>query len=213
MLKANKDDLDRLMEFHEQEAGAYPGRKRYVEVLNKSAVVLVCAAWEAYCEDIVEEAIEHLVDDCDDCNKLPNILKTTVAKRVREDAHDHAPWNLAGNGWKTEIKTSASGVVDKLTGRWNTPKTAPVVELFEKALGIPDIASSWEWHKNYKSDTTTKLDSFVTLRGEIAHRQNTKDSVKKKDAIDFYDHIYRLAEIIDKKVSKMLLDATGKKYW
>ena len=137
MLKANKDDLDRLMEFHEQEAGAYPGRKRYVEVLNKSAVVLVCAAWEAYCEDIVEEAIEHLVDDCDDCNKLPNILKTTVAKRVREDAHDHAPWNLAGNGWKTEIKTSASGVVDKLTGRWKYTQDSSSCRIIREGSGNP----------------------------------------------------------------------------
>ncbi len=71
-LDSNRDDLDRLWEIHEQESGTTRGRKYGVEVLNKAAVVLVCAAWEAYCEDIVQEAIHHLVDDCSDFNKLPD---------------------------------------------------------------------------------------------------------------------------------------------
>ena len=212
-LEDNKYDLDRLMEFHEQEAGATRGRKYNVEVLNKAGVVLVCAALEAYCEDIVAEAIQYLVNDCADFNKLPNILKTTVAKRIRNDNHDHAPWRLAGNGWKTEVSSNANDVIQSMTGRWNTPKTAPIVDLFEKALGISNISTSWHWHKNTAQATTKRLDDFVTLRGEIAHRQKAKDTVKKKDATDFYDHACRLADKIDDEVEKVLFAATGKHYW
>ena len=57
-LDANKSDLDRLWWFHGNVAGNTQGRKYGVEVLNKAVVVFVCAAWEAYCEDILLEAID-----------------------------------------------------------------------------------------------------------------------------------------------------------
>ena len=65
-LAENKDDLERLWELHGQEAGTNPGRKYNVDVLNRAAVVMVCAAWEAYCEDVVAEAIEIIAVDCKD---------------------------------------------------------------------------------------------------------------------------------------------------
>jgi hypothetical protein len=57
----NRKDVERLMEIHGDLAGDTPGRKHGVEVLNKSAIVLMCAIWEAYCEDLAAEAVEHLV--------------------------------------------------------------------------------------------------------------------------------------------------------
>jgi hypothetical protein len=212
-LDANRDDLDRLWEIHQQEAGTTRGRKYEVEVINKAAVVLVCAAWEAYCEDIVHEAIQNIVNDCADYNKLPKELKTEIAKRIRDDKHDHAPWLLAGNGWKTVLANNASDILQGMTGRWNTPKSEPVQKLFEKALGITNITSHWHWTKNPVTHTTKKLDDFVTLRGEIAHRQKPKDSVHKNDGTGFYDLVCRLADSVDDEVKKVLYQATGKNYW
>src|SRR6266404_6762364 len=53
----NCADVDRLLEIHADLAGPAPGRKFGVEVLNKSAVVLICAFWEAFVEVIVAEAL------------------------------------------------------------------------------------------------------------------------------------------------------------
>ena len=41
-----------MIEIHVLLGGSGQGRKYQLEVLNKSAVVLITAIWEAYCEDI-----------------------------------------------------------------------------------------------------------------------------------------------------------------
>ena len=53
----NCEDINKLLEFHESSGGSSPGRRYGLEVLNKSAVVLICAIWEAYCEDIAAEGL------------------------------------------------------------------------------------------------------------------------------------------------------------
>ena len=54
-------DVKRLLEIHKTIGGNAPGRRAGLEVLNKSAIVLITAIWEAYCEDISAEALEHIV--------------------------------------------------------------------------------------------------------------------------------------------------------
>lgn len=212
-LDANQDDLSRLWELHEQEAGNERGRKYGVEVLNKSAVVLVCAAWEAFCEDIITEAITHIASDCDDITKLPNNLKSHISKVIREAKNDHAPWDMAGDGWKSIVQVNAQAAAQRLTGKWNTPKSPQIKELFDKALGIPDITAEWYWQRNTVEMTTSRLDEYVKLRGEIAHRLKPADSVHKSDGTGFYEHVCRLADKIDASVHAMLHSATGKGYW
>ena len=212
-LDANKTDFDRLWELHEKEAGTSGGRKFHVEVLNKSVVILVCAAWEAYCEDIAAEAVAHIVADCTDFSKLSKDLKTAIAKQIRDDKHDHAPWKLAGDGWKSELANNAKQFVGDATFRWNTPKSKQIIELFEKTLGIADISSDWNWPKSSVNQTKKKLDDFVTLRGEIAHRLKPANSVHKKDGTDFFELVSRLADKIDSSVKQLLHKITGKNYW
>ena len=212
-LAANKDDLDRLWELHEQQAGSKPGRKYNVDVLNRAAVVMVCAAWEAYCEDVVSEAISIIVADCKDPTSLPSCLRTHVSKRIKTSSHDQAAWDMAGDGWRSVVTKNASDAVKKLTGSWNTPKTAQVNDLFSSSLGITDVSSKWKWAKNPATATGAKLDAFVILRGEIAHRLKPADSVHKKDGKDFYDFVCRLADIIDTEVHSVVSAATAKNYW
>jgi hypothetical protein len=59
--EANRQDVDRLMQLHTTEGGDEPGRRVGLEVLNKSAIVLLCAIWEAYVEDLATEVIDHYV--------------------------------------------------------------------------------------------------------------------------------------------------------
>ena len=56
----NKADVDNLLLFHKETGGDEPGRRdKRLEVLNKSAIVLITAVWEAYCEDLAAEVNEH----------------------------------------------------------------------------------------------------------------------------------------------------------
>jgi RiboL-PSP-HEPN len=212
-LAANKDDLERLWKLHEKEVGPTRGRKFNVDVLNRAAVVMVCAAWEAFCEDIVSEAIEIIVKDCKDPVLLPEFLRKFIARKVKDSKHDLAPWEMAGDGWRLVVKNGASEAVKKLTGSWNTPKTAQVNDLFSTSLGIQEISSTWKWQKNSVESTRVRLDEFVTLRGEIAHRLKPANSVHKKDGKEFYEFVSRVADIIETEVHSVIVAATTKKYW
>lgn len=82
-----------------------PGRKYGVEVLNKSAIVLLCAVWEAYCEDLASEAVEHLVTHAKDASALPKALRKQIAQELKADSHELAVWKLAGQDWRPLGKT------------------------------------------------------------------------------------------------------------
>lgn len=63
-LAENLNDIDKLLELHASEGGAARGRRYDLEVLNKSAIVLISSYWEAYCEDLAEETLEHIINPC-----------------------------------------------------------------------------------------------------------------------------------------------------
>jgi hypothetical protein len=97
---SNCADVDRLVEIHKDIAGDAPGRKYGVEVLNKSAIVLICAFWEAYIEDVVAEGLAAIVTNAPDPGSLPEKLRKIVAKSIKTDVNELSPWALAGDGWK-----------------------------------------------------------------------------------------------------------------
>jgi chromosomal replication initiation ATPase DnaA len=51
--------------------------------------------WEAYCEDLAAEALEHLVNNSKTADSLPNNLQKAVAKSLKAEVHDLAIWKLA----------------------------------------------------------------------------------------------------------------------
>ena len=53
-LYSNIKEVNRLLEIHEQVSGTAPGRRRDVEILNKSGIVLLVACWESYIEDLAQ---------------------------------------------------------------------------------------------------------------------------------------------------------------
>ncbi len=83
--QANAEDVTKLLSLHEGEGGTQRGRRFGLEVLNKSAVVLITSYWEAKCEDIVSEGLERLVDKSPSAAKLPNELKKLIAKEMKAD--------------------------------------------------------------------------------------------------------------------------------
>jgi hypothetical protein len=58
-------EVRRLLQIHGQLGGTGPGRRWGSEVLNKSAVVLLVACWEAYLEDLVTHAFDESLNRCD----------------------------------------------------------------------------------------------------------------------------------------------------
>jgi hypothetical protein len=74
---------------------------------------------------------------------------------------------------------------------FNTPRTANVDALFQDLIGV-ELSSSWRWTGMSSAAARSKLDSLVTLRGEIAHRVSASRSIRwsfVNDRILFLVHL------------------------
>ncbi len=211
---ANAEDIARLMTLHEEKGGKAKGRRYGLEVLNKSAIVLLTSFWEAYCEDIAAEALEHIVTNAPSADKLPNELRKLVAKELKADAHDLAIWQISGDGWRTVLKMRLAALQRERNRRLNTPKAAQIDVLFHTTLGIPRISDNWRWHNRMTPDRArTKLDKYVELRGSIAHRGAAATSVKKAQVIDYFEFLRRLVSRTGGSVYIHVRGVTTKRLW
>lgn len=197
MLRAvSLPDVQTLIDLHTEITGGGRGRRPpEVQVLSRSAIVLTCAYWEAFCEDLVAEALEHLADYAT-ADHVPKSLKASIAKNVIDaDKDERAPWALAGEGWRTVLRARASTLRSDNDQTLNTPNTRKVRELFRSELGMTDVTSSWWWRKNTTAQVATALNEFVTLRGAIAHRGAPTHGVQKQRATKGLDLVHRLADV------------------
>jgi len=206
----NCGDVERLLDIHRELAGDGPGKKHGVEVLNKSAVVLMCAAWEAYCEDIAAEAIDHLVNHAANASKLPKELRKQIARELERDLDNLAVWRLADDSWRQLLQARTQTLADERNRNLNTPKTANIRSLFRDAIGLPNVPSAWYWQKMSAVQAAEKLDSYVTLRGDIAHRSKAAATIKKSHASKFGEHVKRLVEKTDCYINYQLEKACGR---
>lgn len=172
----NCHDVERLLKIHKDLTGDARGRKWNVEVLNKSAIVLTCAFWEAYIEDVVDEALGFLTSNVTDAGKLPVDIRKVVAKAVKDDKNELSPWSLAGDGWRAVLGANLAKAKAKYLGNWNSPKTVNVRSLFSDALGLADLPAEWKRAYLTAAESARRLDEFVALRGAIAHRESWKRS-------------------------------------
>lgn len=211
---ANTKDIERLLELHTKEGGVQKGRRYGLEVLNKSAIVLITAYWEAYCEDIAAEGLEHIVKHSKSAEALPKELKKEIAKVINSNKNELELWKIADDGWRTYLKDRLSELQAQRNRKLNTPKSDNIDELFRSAVGISKISSEWRWAKKMTAQRAReKLDKYVTLRGAIAHRGQYSESVKKVDIDDYFAFIKQLASKTGRAVSRHVKSITGRPLW
>jgi len=202
-------EVSNLLTIHGKITKPGPGKKHDVQILHKSAVVLLVACWEAYVEDLVQAALGFMTKNCTDHRSFPkSVLERIASKNSGIDA-----WNLAGDGWKVALQTNLKEVLARTIGTLNTPKTTQVDELFKKSLGIDPLSSCWYWKGRSIAQTTEALDALVTLRGSIAHRVTASASVQKKDVLEARDLISRLAARSSNHVRIFVHKQIGKYPW
>jgi hypothetical protein len=206
-------DIDRLLQIHGQLGGAAAGRRYQLEVLNKSAIVLITAIWEAYCEDIVSEGIQHIVTHSASADLLSKTIRKTIAKELKADLNELAIWQIADNGWRAVLQSRLERLSAKRSRELNTPRTENIKVLFSDALGIDDISKAWKWAGMSSAQATKKLDQFITLRGEIAHRGAGQSSVTKWNVQDFLNHVKQLVRKTGKQVNTHVKNMTGQALW
>ncbi len=202
------------MKLHEQVGGKLPGRRFGLEVLNKSAIVLITSFWEAYCEDIAAEGLAHIVKYAESADALPKEMKKQIAKELIADKNELAFWAVADEGWRAVLQSRLTRLQEQRNRRLNTPKSAEIDDLFMSALGLANISDSWKWgRKMTPQHARTKLDKYVTLRGSIAHRGISLKSVTKAEVEDYYDFVRQLAAKTGREVNRHVKTVTGRSLW
>ncbi len=201
----NCQDIKNLLEIHRRLTGPEPGRRRDVEVLHKGAVVLITAFWEVYCEDLVSEALQHLIDEAKDAGALPEALRRLVAADFkRPNAHELAAWELADDGWRKLLRSRLDELRRQRDRQLNTPKASNIDNLFLQAVGEPNVSGSWYWSGMSRERAAEKLDEFVSLRGEVAHRGAAATALSKAQVLDYLNHVERLVRKLDTLMNKRM---------
>src|SRR5438045_2815452 len=91
-------DIRHLVNIHRELRAGRSHTREQLEVLYRSAIVLITAIWEAYCEDIASEAVEHILAHVSTATQLPKELRKSVVAHLKRDQHELAAWRLADEG-------------------------------------------------------------------------------------------------------------------
>jgi RiboL-PSP-HEPN len=151
-------DVDRILDSHGELS--HGGRGRHgLGHITRGGVLILCAAWELYLEELVVEAGGIMIERSTAPNQLPRQVQKEIAKVVRNSKHELKALELCGDGWTTVYKNHTHELVTTL----NAPKSTKVDLLFNRLLGMQRLSDSWSLGAN-------TIDEFVEARGDIAHR-------------------------------------------
>ena len=188
------------MELHTEQGGATPGRKYNLEVLNKSAIVLLVACWESFIEDLAVIAFDTLLTSAKTHSVFPFDVLTLASKALKDSQDNRHVWGLAGDGWRNVLNNHKASVFAQYVGKLNTPKPKQVDALMTSLIGITSISRQWSWRGMSADAARDTLEKLVELRGSIAHRVSAGNSVLKADVTDNTAFVYKLAVISSNRV-------------
>ncbi len=211
--KENLKDVDRLLDFHVKIAGGTRGRKYEVEVLNKGALVLLVACWEAFVEEVAGSAFEFLLNNATNHSVFPAKVLSLASEPLRKAQDGREVWQLAGDGWKKVLIDHRDRTLSKSINGFNTPRAENIDRLYEHLLGITGISRNWRWRGITPEQATKKLNDIISTRGSIAHKVKHSGYVYKKDVEDARKFILRLAVITNNRTCNHLKKLTKKKPW
>lgn len=183
-------DVIKLIETHNSFSQNRRGRKDLGH-LTRSAIVMLCAAWERYNEDLLLESIEYICNNLHDIHPLNKEIKKTLSAKVKEDKNEIKPIELAGQGWKTLWYNYAKAETELL----NTPKSDNLDNLFKKYLGIIDYSTIW------KKNCANEINNFVKERGDIAHNGNRASYIRMNSLKKYQDLVVENVIEIDSVIS------------
>jgi hypothetical protein len=202
--------VDRLLTIHNLIGGVNRGRRFNLEVLNKSAIVLTCAYWEAFVEDLTAQAVRHLAEHATSPSDLPVDLRKSILKDLQSTKNELAMWNLAGDQWRALLRDRARKIVSVSDRTLSSPTSRKVDEFFLQQSGMVNVSHAWARRGTSAEKSRQRLDAFIDLRNTIAHRGGPLNRVVlKRQAEDGLRLIDRLIEASTGAVDKQLTAATG----
>lgn len=209
----NREDIEQLWAIHEEVAGQGAGRKHGVDVLNRAAIFFITACWESFVEDLATQSFDFLLANVPNAQAVPIKVRDFATRPVFEQKDSRKVWDLADTGWRQLLIAHKAATLERWIGTLNTPKSGQVNKLFDELLGIPSISSHWHWQGMPAAQAATKLDEYITIRGNIAHRTEHDETVYRDWTADYLGHVRSLVSKTESATAAQLLAATGKQPW
>jgi len=206
-------EVDRLTDIHSQITGTSRGRRHRVEILNKSAVVLITACWEAFVEDSATQAFDFLLKEAKTPSDFPVKIRVLASRQLKDSQDGRRVWELAGDGWRRVLKNYRNEIMDRFVVSLNTPRPTNIDKMFGDLLDVGQVSSSWTWGKLSATRARKTLDDFITLRGDIAHRVSTASSITKARVQQYRNFAFRIAVRTSNYLNGEILKIVKKSPW
>lgn len=206
---ANHTDTEQLWEIHNNYKGPDQGR----HVLNKAAVIFITATWESFVEDLAMEAFDFMLANVATYDKVPVKVRAFATQSIFDQKDSRKVWELADNGWRTVLTAHREATRQNWLGSFNTPKWGNVDKLYDSLLGITSVSAGWYWQNMAVDTARTKLDEYIRIRGNIAHRVSHDETVYRSWGSDYSNHIQRLVRNTEDTVKEHLHTITGIAPW
>ncbi|MFC4273182.1 hypothetical protein GQF03_08330 [Sneathiella chungangensis] len=190
--------------------------------ITKSAVVILCSAWQVYIEDIIRESTIFICQRCSSLSDerlshlsvyLNNHLKSAFASNNAK-LSDKA-MSLIENDWVKNVK----GLVDEELVKFNTPKSPQVEKIFSNIAGVsknefPWIRGNcWDYLSNEGRSNGIFIDDLVSRRGGIAHGDGNIPDVRKHEIDDYSELTKRQIIAIDNWLYNSINEKYGRRPW
>jgi len=207
-LQQKMKDVDRLLEIHKELTGTGYLRPK-AAVLYKSGVVLITACWEAFIEDVVTKALDFIVTNIPAQEKLPKELRKIVAQHLKNDKHELSVWTLAGEKWKNR----ATDILKEPVDQFHVPTHGNIDKLFKKVINLKEVSEKWYWPGMSKERTRKKLNDYIDIRHDIAHKSTTDAEVLRWNVEEYSNHVCRIAKITCNTTRDYVHEITNEYPW
>ncbi len=184
-----------------------------VNVLYRSAVVLMISHWEAYIEDICAEALSHIVEETTDPDKLPKEIRKKVGKEIKSTNNDIEAWKLAADGWKVFLKQREAKYFEERNRSFNTPKPEQTNMFVENVIGLKNITNSWKFDDVSAEENAERLKKLVELRGQIAHRGNLNHELTEDWLVEEVKFLKKIVSKTGGKINGHVKKSVGTGLW
>jgi len=185
-------DVDRIISSHKQLNHDGRGR-RGLGHITRSGVLMLCAAWELYIEEVMLEGVTYFSGKLDNPKDLPKSVQKELSIHVKDSKHELKPLELAGEGWKSLYRNHANDVLKGL----NTPKSGNLDPLFKRFLGVEELSNCWSRGKEV-------VNNFVSTRGDIAHTGRQAQYITINNLKTYKTQIKSIALDVDNMLAEYL---------
>jgi len=212
-LFSNLKETLTLTEIHTTLTGKKPGRRRDVDILNRTAIVLAVARWESFVEDLARAAFNHLLLKALTPDLFPTKVLALAGAELRSASDVRRIWELAAEGWRQVLIGHRDRVLAAFLDSFHTPRPEKVDHLLEQLIGLKDLSHQWNWRNSRAAHVSKRLNDLVSLRGSIAHRVSAGRYVYKREVKDAVNLVQCLAAVSSNRVRTFLVTRSPEEPW